>query len=312
MHQPLISIIIPIYKVEPYLRRCLDSIINQTYKNLEIILVDDGSPDNCPQICEEYAAKDNRIIAIHKENGGLSDARNAGLDICKGEYISFVDSDDWVVLNYIEILSSICLKENADITIGNHKKVAGNNEFKFCNNLNEYKTLNSYQALENLFGEHALNFTVSWGKLYKAKLWTELRFPKDKLYEDAYLCHLLYSNSSTICFLDEPIYFYTQRSDSIMGLTKSSFHAIEPQILFYTFLKNNNLKNLSEKMLPTISWTALQAYCGTHNPKYLLYARDFFNDIPHKKNPKTNFALSIFLHFPQIYTLFRRIKTIFS
>ena len=106
-HLPLVSIIVPIYKVEPYLRRCLDSIVNQTYTNLEIILVDDGSPDNCPQTCDEYAAKDNRIIVIHKENGGLSDARNIGLDIWKGDYISFVDSDDWVEKKYIEIFKNL-------------------------------------------------------------------------------------------------------------------------------------------------------------------------------------------------------------
>ena len=103
MTTPLISIIVPIYNVELYLRRCLDSVLNQTYTNLEIILVDDGSPDGCPQICDEYAAKDKRIAVIHKENGGLSDARNAGLDICKGKYISFIDSDDWVDEKYIFI-----------------------------------------------------------------------------------------------------------------------------------------------------------------------------------------------------------------
>ena len=122
MSQPLVSIIVPIYKVEPYLRRCLDSIVNQSYTNLEIILVDDGSPDNCPQICDEYASKDNRIKVIHKKNGGLSDARNAGLDICKGEYISFVDSDDWVDEKYIETLLDLAIKENVDIAIGEHEK----------------------------------------------------------------------------------------------------------------------------------------------------------------------------------------------
>ena len=112
MKQPLVSVIVPIYKVEPYLRRCLDSIVKQTYTNLEIILVDDGSPDGCPQICDEYAARDKRIIVIHKKNGGLSDARNAGLDICKGEYISFVDSDDWTNENYIANLLDIITKNN--------------------------------------------------------------------------------------------------------------------------------------------------------------------------------------------------------
>ena len=115
MKQPLVSVIVPIYKVEPYLRRCLDSIVKQTYTNLEIILVDDGSPDGCPQICDEYAARDKRIVVIHKDNGGLSDARNAGLDICKGEYISFIDSDDWVANIYIEAMLKATITNNAEI-----------------------------------------------------------------------------------------------------------------------------------------------------------------------------------------------------
>ena len=100
----LISIIVPIYNVEKYIHKCIESIINQTYKNLEIILVDDGSPDNCGNICEEYAKNDSRIKVIHKENNGLSSARNAGLEICKGDYIGFVDSDDYIELNMYEVL----------------------------------------------------------------------------------------------------------------------------------------------------------------------------------------------------------------
>src|SRR5665647_2657921 len=104
MHNPLISIIVPIYKVENYIRNCVDSILNQTYKNLEVILVDDGSTDNCGNICDEYSLKDNRIKTIHKKNGGLSSARNAGLDVAKGEYIGFIDSDDWIEKDMYESL----------------------------------------------------------------------------------------------------------------------------------------------------------------------------------------------------------------
>src|SRR5574344_122915 len=142
----LVSIIVPVYKVEPYLKRCLDIILNQTYKNIEIILVDDGSPDKCPQICDEYAKKDNRIIVIHQENGGLSAARNTGLDIAKGEYISFVDSDDWVHLQYIEVLLTSALKENADIIIGNHIRV--NNSL--IQHEDKYLNIKSYRSLDAL------------------------------------------------------------------------------------------------------------------------------------------------------------------
>lgn len=110
MKKPLISVIVPIYNVESYLNRCVESIVNQTYQNLEIILVDDGSPDNCPQICDDWARKDSRIKVIHKENGGLSDARNAGMNIATGEYISFIDSDDYVALDFCETMLLVIKK----------------------------------------------------------------------------------------------------------------------------------------------------------------------------------------------------------
>ena len=124
--EDLISVVVPIYNVENYIKKCVDSILSQTYKNLEIILVDDGSPDNCPQICDEYAQKDNRIKVIHKENGGLSDARNAGIDISKGKFITFIDSDDYIEKDYVEVLYN-SIKENAsDMAIGSHKAIYDN------------------------------------------------------------------------------------------------------------------------------------------------------------------------------------------
>ena len=114
---PLISIIVPVYNVEEYLDKCVESIVNQTYKNIEVILVDDGSPDNCPKMCDDWAKKDKRIKVIHKKNGGLSDARNKGIDESKGEYLSFVDSDDYITDNYVELLYNIISKEHADISM---------------------------------------------------------------------------------------------------------------------------------------------------------------------------------------------------
>ena len=116
--KPLITIIIPVYKVEDYLDKCVESVVNQTYKNLEIILVDDGSPDNCPKMCDDWAKKDKRIKVIHKENGGLSDARNKGIDIAKGEFITFIDSDDYVENNYVEFLYNLVRENHAEISMG--------------------------------------------------------------------------------------------------------------------------------------------------------------------------------------------------
>lgn len=125
--EPLISVIVPVYNVEKYLDKCVDSIVNQTYKNLEIILVDDGSPDNCPKMCDNWAKKDKRIKVIHKENGGVSSARNVGIDNAKGEYIGFVDSDDWTEKKYIQKLYEVLIQENADIALCGYNRVTGAN-----------------------------------------------------------------------------------------------------------------------------------------------------------------------------------------
>ena len=149
--QKLISIIIPIYDVQCYLRKCIDSVINQTYKNLEIILVDDESPDNCGEICEEYAKKDNRIKVIHKKNGGLSSARNAGLDVCTGEYVSFIDSDDFVEETYIEELCNMIEKNEADISMANRYKVQDDKIEEFKHYMCVTKEMNSNELLIEFF-----------------------------------------------------------------------------------------------------------------------------------------------------------------
>ena len=196
----LVSVIIPIYKVEPYLIRCLDSVVNQTYKNLEIILVDDGSPDKCPQICDEYAKKDNRIIVIHQENGGLSAARNAGLDICKGEYVSFVDSDDWVAKEYIEDLFNICQQENSEIAICNHIRV-NDSQIPYEDNDLYIKSYRSLDALNILIYKAPDSFVVSWGKLYKKELFNNVRFPLKQIHEDEFTTYQLFFYSKKISYI---------------------------------------------------------------------------------------------------------------
>ncbi len=170
----LITVVVPVYKVEKYIDRCVTSIINQTYKNLQIILVDDGSPDNCGKICDEYAKKDNRIEVIHKENGGLSDARNAGINIAKGKYIAFVDSDDYVANDYIEYMYKILKKENAKISICELQIVWKNTKIEEKTNLqenkeieknrkikeNEVQKLTSKQALENLLYSQGIDVSA--------------------------------------------------------------------------------------------------------------------------------------------------------
>lgn len=214
MFNNLVSIIVPIYKVEPYLRRCLNSIINQTYTNLEIILVEDGSPDKCPQICDEYAAKDKRIIVIHKKNGGLSDARNTGLDLAKGDYIYFLDGDDYIGNETITSLyKHIQEKDNTAIAIG-YFTADYDGEYKpYRKDWIFYKPryIDAIDFANRMLMEKS-NFAAT-AKLYKRELFKKLRFQKNKKNEDtlfiANLAQVIEKNS--FISIDIPLYSYYYR-----------------------------------------------------------------------------------------------------
>ena len=310
MHQPLISIIVPIYKVEPYLRRCLDSIINQTYKNLEIILVDDGSPDNCPQICDEYATKDKRIIVIHKENGGLSDARNVGLDICKGEYISFVDSDDWIDKKYIEVLLDLAKKENADIAIGENIQTNG-----VCNkpkNISKIQVFSSKDALNHLFSLNHIAFITSWGKLYKTELFFNLNFPIGKFHEDEFTTYILFYRSAKIAYTSEVLYYYFRHTNSITG-SRHPWDVLEFLEQRYLFFKNKNEKDLLPLLISPLCWQLLCAY-WFELKKTPIKAQKYLSDFQIYTKEKSfsqaplfhKFFLKIFSKFPFLYILCRK------
>ena len=242
-----VSVIVPIYMVEPYLKRAVDSIRNQTYQNLEIILVDDGSKDQCGRICDDYAKADNRIVVIHKENGGLSDARNAGLDIARGEYIMFVDSDDYIAPDCVETLLG-CLKEHdADVSMCSYAVTdstefdesifaAGRNNEKEKKQSKEWKIktdnhksdgheydgsveiCDRRKLLSNLYDANhrdATYFIVSWNKIYKASLWDGIRFPKGKIHEDEATTYKIYDRAKKGIYLHKPLYGYFTAPDSI-------------------------------------------------------------------------------------------------
>lgn len=217
MGQPLISIIVPIYKVEIYMQRCIDSILNQTYQNLEVILVDDGSPDNCGDICDKYAIKDNRIKVIHKSNGGLSSARNAGIDIAKGDFFGFVDSDDWIEADMYESLYDALIRHNADISICGRYIVNSENIITSSDD-EKIQILNRYQGLSEL----VLNYedgikNYAWDKLYKRELFKSIRYPEGKFYEDIFTTYKLFSVANKIVHTKSPKYYYLLRGDSISG-----------------------------------------------------------------------------------------------
>lgn len=218
--QPLISIIVPIYKVEKYLEKCVMSIIDQTYQNLEIILVDDGSPDRCGEICEEFAKQDSRIVVLHKKNGGLSDARNAGIEVATGEYFFFVDSDDYIHPQMIEILYQGIKKNKAELSICQFQNVAEdkNTDYESVKQ-QEWIVLESDQdKLEYALGENTTTiFTVAWNKLYARRLFDGVRYPFGKIHEDEFTTYKTIHAAKKIAYIECPLYYYVQREGSIMA-----------------------------------------------------------------------------------------------
>lgn len=239
MAEALISVIVPVYKVEEYLERCVQSIIRQTYRNLEIILVDDGSPDNCPAMCEKYAFQDARIKVLHKENGGLSDARNAGLEIATGDYISFVDSDDWISENCMEVLYTCCSENAADLSIIDTVETDGTKEHEksFSEGLCLPHIYTSEEAMKVIFTQRGFN-TSAWAKLYKRELIQKFRFTKGILYEDLDIMYRIFDQAKKIAFSNTARYYYYQREDSIVHRTFDARHfvllEISQRILSFT------------------------------------------------------------------------------
>ncbi|WP_312765037.1 glycosyltransferase family 2 protein [Epilithonimonas sp.] len=217
MKNPLITIIIPVYKVEQYLEKCVDSVINQDYPDLEIFLVDDGSPDQCGEICESYAKKDSRIKVIHKKNGGLSDARNVAIDVASGEYITFVDSDDYVSDDYVSTLYGLIKKNDCKISASGFIKFGEDDELKNNNKVIEEYVFSPDNAIKEMFYQKKFD-TSAWAKLYHRSLFSDgIRYPVGLLYEDLATTYKLFRKSDKIAFSTKESYFYLIRSTSIEG-----------------------------------------------------------------------------------------------
>lgn len=214
----MVSIIVPVYKVEDYLERCIRSIVNQTYKEIEIIIINDGSPDKCPEICDKWAEEDKRIKVIHKKNGGLSDARNAGMQIASGEYIAFVDSDDWISPFYLEYLIKAIVDSKCDIV---ECDIIRTQETGFEEQIieNDVRNLNIFQteeALKELIEDGHLHQYV-WNKLYRRAVIQGIMFEKGKTNEDEFWTYQVFGNVKCVGKVAVPLYYYFQRKSSIMG-----------------------------------------------------------------------------------------------
>lgn len=298
----LISVIVPVYKVEKYLKQCLDSIINQSYKNLEIILVDDGSPDNCGQICDSYAIKDSRIIVIHKQNCGLAEARNSALDIITGDYVLFIDSDDWLSCDsLIESAADTILRKSGDICLIPI--------FKFYENKNIFIKRKNYEKLSLTSSSKYKNFSLllnqnyykvaAWDKIVKASVITEnnLRFPCGVINEDALWCAdlILHSKSVSVLNTNQMGYVYRQRENSITSnindkCIQDSFYNINFILNKLDSLDDQDAKDLI-KALYAYELLSLLGSIDSHMlTKYKKYFCDHISLFKYGKNKTVNTA----------------------
>ena len=256
---PKISVIVPVYKVEPYLDHCIQSIVNQTYKNLEIILVDDGSPDGCPQICDEWAERDSRIMVLHKENGGLSDARNAGMKVATGELMGFIDSDDWIESDMYELLYQHLHNDDADISACGVEMVwEDETPSKPLTAAGTY-VLTKEEAMKAIVEESWLKQPV-WYKLYKTDLIRQIPFAVGKCHEDVFWSYQVIAAANKITVFDKLCYHYLQRAGSIMG---ASFSMKRMDSL----IAKSERQIFIESYFPTIS--AISLVCFYFDSMYL-------------------------------------------
>lgn len=227
MNNPLISVIVPIYNVECYLKTCIESIVHQTYSNLEIVLVDDGSPDRCPEICDEYAKKDNRVKVIHQDNGGLAHARNVGIANSNGEYLTFVDSDDYVSNDYVESLHKGLTESGADISVAS--LIMFKENYLSCVSLKresfvEVEKNDYFKEYASIKAEKSMPFITAWNKLYKKELFDGVKYPKGKLYEDAFTTYKLIEKARKIVYSTTKLYYYRLNPQSILGQSFKEKH----------------------------------------------------------------------------------------
>jgi len=319
---PTVSVIVPVYKVEKYIYRCVDSILGQTFSDFELVLVDDGSPDRCPAICDEYAAKDPRVHVIHQENGGLSAARNAGIDWAfansNSQWISLIDSDDWVHPEYLEQLLVGATQTELPICICGYAETGGEDPIV----IPEQLTLETWRT-ENFFTQHNVNAVVAWGKLYRKDLFKNIRYPLGKVHEDEFITHRLLFQSDTLAVIPAPLYCYYQNPE---GITKvpwnptrlHALEALEERIAYFQAYGNKTLYDWSLQLffshhaylydtVLTLEDRKLAHHCRRTLVKssrrvLLQYRKDL---------PVSRYKSSYVIAFPWLITFYRFMKKLF-
>ncbi|WEG11507.1 glycosyltransferase [Pullulanibacillus sp. KACC 23026] len=260
---PLVSIIVPVYNVEGYLEKCLNSVLEQTLKNIEIIIVNDGSTDRSGEICNQYAKKDSRIKVFHKEYGGVSSARNAGIHKAQGEFIGFVDSDDWVYPDMFEVLYKNARGSAADIVICNLLREI-NGEVIYVENKHPNREMTNLEAMRELFKGHLYRFAL-WNKLYRRSCFSNIEFPEGRIHEDLSTTYKLFSKAEKIVYLNYTGYIYVKRENSILNQTYNEKR-------LDAFLGWEEILMYMKKNYPTIfkEVVACFGYWSTDNVFYIL------------------------------------------
>lgn len=276
----LVSVIVPIYNVENYLARCINSLMQQTYSNIEILLINDGSKDNCELICQEFLQKDNRIRYYKKENGGLSSARNYGIDRAKGDYLVFVDSDDYVSRKMIKVLLETALSNDADMVECEFLEFFENeiiNDSNVDNALNN-KSYSSYEAISSLICNTGIT-PIAWNKIYKKEIFNKLRYKVGIYHEDEEIIVKLLNRCKKICKIDNQLYFYMKRNGSI---TNSKFNKRHLDIIKIMDERIQILKSLNcNKHLISLTTVRFSNICNE------LYVKMLLSDVP-LENEKSN------------------------
>lgn len=310
----LVSVIVPIYQVEKYIHRCVKSILNQTYRNIEVILVDDGSPDGCPEICDEYEKLDSRVIVIHQKNQGLSAARNAGLDIANGKYIFFVDSDDYIDNNVIKKMVESAEQNNADLVICNY--ICVDNQGNECDDTHLKKLENAFITLEDILAQSAEAggevFIVAWNKLYKKELWKCYRYPVGRIHEDEFAFHHIMLRCKTIVSTDYEGYYYVQREGSIMSARslKSQLDAMDAYIDRIDCLASD-MKDFSQNLISQCYLTCSDLYQISKDKLllrgYLQRIKSIHNEVFEGKVPvKYHIIYNGLWYMPNVFSMLLR------
>lgn len=270
----LVSVIVPVYNVEAFLDECIKSVVVQTYENWELILVNDGSKDNSPKICDQWADKDERIKVFHQENGGLSEARNAGLKHCKGEYIVFLDSDDYLMPNGIEYLLEKLEDEGCQMCVGNYNNIFGDEVYMGTLNQSIHEEILDWEGYMERFYTFVPFYAQVWAKIYKREIFEDILFPKGRVSEDAYVMLDVVRKCERICIVPEVVSVYRQRQGSVTARPYSE--TVDDDVLWLDkhigFYRENGYTNLEAAAIKQYCYMLLQRWGELDSEKKRKYS----------------------------------------